>query len=314
MFPDTRSNLLIDAQPTQDWIEGKTGNVRLISLDPSKRKAVSTAATLTTGSKPATTLLSSVSALPSTTPAANRSASTPAAATSQQPTPAAATSHQPVDAIEQSNSIKPSQSTTKFTPQERSSLYRFTSGKASLSMRMDDLKKALATVIPNECNPISANEAYVSFLHDGPGGRIGFRSSTDYSRFPPTIPCIQNGCSVMDFILDPFSKHSLICACEDGKIRIHDLAHPETECRVLRMHDSRINVIVAHPSVEGVFASASVDSIVKVWYGETVCFTANQTVHSMAFLGSKHLALSCRDSVLRVFDLQANSLVYQGLV
>ncbi|KAJ3210910.1 Coronin-2B, partial [Clydaea vesicula] len=200
----------------------------------------------------------------------------------------------------------PKQPVTKTKPLPRTSLYRFTTGKASLTVRMDDLK-------------------------GGSGGRIGVWKANAFGRLPPKIPCLINGADVLDFKFNPFEANELITAAEDGKIRLFVLPEDglkedlEIPHAIFSAHPAKITSILFHQTIKNLLFSSSPDLgtpcvhmfDISDWKQpiKLRTFSVSDNILSMAVGGKNQslLATHQKDKSLKVFDICNGKLLQQTL-
>ena len=70
-------------------------------------------------------------------------------------------------------------------------------------------------------NDLVANPDRIALPLTGPGGKVAVFETSKPGRIPDGVtPVLINGTGVMDFAFDPFDHSRIVCACDDGQIRI----------------------------------------------------------------------------------------------
>lgn len=205
IFPDTKSD--VEASLTSgQWLKGAAfPGFKLTSLDPSKTAKTSVGGDDSGGGSFNVAGAASTNSL--TTAVSQLELFTSSQQQQQQQQPAAAAS----------STTTSSSSSKLFTP--KTSSYRFVSGKSLAASRLDDLK-FLSVAINGECDAIKANNLFVAFPIQGPGGRIAVWPAKKFGRLPSTkLPAVICGAEMTDFKFNPFVSDQLVTSSDDGKLR-----------------------------------------------------------------------------------------------
>lgn len=242
IFPDTRSNFLADAFPQKEWLAGSEAHVKLMSLDPIKRKPAAVTPTQSLGKNP-----------PSVSP------ETTAPIVMSTFAPAKSSTHVSPTAEEKEDLVEESSSQRNSVKLPRSSLFRFTTGKCSAYNRMDSLSN-LSHSIPNECDAIAVSKQFIFFPVQGPAGRLGIYGNSNFGRFPPAgVSCLVSGSDIWDFKVDKSRPDRVYVACDDGHVNVWDLdgGHDlSTDSQVptysFTAHPCRTSLLYLHPLVKDV--------------------------------------------------------------
>lgn len=174
--------------------------------------------------------------------------------------------------------------------------------------------------LPGECDGFHANFERVAIPLSGQGGKIAVFELSKPGRLPDgVIPSLVNGNNIMDFQFDPFDPKRLVVACDDGIVKIWNIAEGgltepiNTPTSEFAAHGDKIYFARFHPLAENVLLTASYDMNMKLWdlntKSESICLTGH-TDQIFAFSWSpcgKYGATVSKDGKIRVYDPRKSS-------
>ncbi|XP_030380973.1 coronin-7 isoform X1 [Scaptodrosophila lebanonensis] len=182
------------------------------------------------------------------------------------------------------------------------------------STHIENLRN-LSRQIPGECNGFHANHERVAVPLSGPGGKIAIFELRRPGRLPDgVIPSLVNSSNIMDFQWDPFDAQRLAVACDDGIVKIWQIAEggltepTNTPAQELKAHLDKIYFIRFHPLAADVLLTASYDMTMKLWDLNTMnemCALRGHTDQIFDFAWSpcgKLGASVCKDGKIRVYN------------
>lgn len=160
----------------------------------------------------------------------------------------------------------------------------------------------------------SANNDRVAVPLSGSGGKITILELGG-GRLPDgVIPALVNGSNIMDFQWNPFDNRQLVVACDDGSVKIWEIAEgglqesTNVPAREFIAHSEKIHFIKFHPLASNVLLTASFDMMIKLWNLETLeekqCLKGHtDQIFSFAWSACGAFgATVCKDGKIRVYD------------
>ncbi|XP_028401542.1 coronin-7-like [Dendronephthya gigantea] len=315
LFPDTHS--WEPAMTSEEWFQGGNTERSKISLDPSKRpvrelkkKDDQPAKVKSQQEKPKP--VKSEAAPPPVSSSASKEVNTPTSIKSQPDSGSSDTSA----TYKRPHKTFLSLYHSKFRHLKGSALHR--------SQYIENVRN-INTSIFGECDGFQCNSKRAAIPLEGPGGKIAVVELANTGRLPETgLPVLENKCTVMDFVMNPFDEETIAVACENGSIKLwktgaDGLKETTDEPNaVLKGHRDRPTIVRYHPTANNILTSASYDLSVNIWdvNKETVALSLGGHLEPLFSFAWKNtgdlLATFSRDQNIRLFDPRA-STSSQGL-
>lgn len=201
-----------------------------------------------------------------------------------------------------------------------------TRAKSEMFENLKNLSKSMAS----ECDLIKANIDRVAIPLAGPGGKLVVFETAKAGRLTDGVyPSFINGGTFLDFDFDPFNSHRLVCANEDGTVKVWvvpegGLVEQVNEpTSTFAAHGDKVSIVKFHPTAEGILATAAYDFTIKIWnLADTKAETHSLDGHEdqiFSFAWSqcgRHIASACKDGKIRIYSPRrsTNPMVEGGTV
>jgi len=198
--------------------------------------------------------------------------------------------------------------------------------KSEMFENLKNLSKSSAS----ECDLIKANVDRVAIPLAGPGGKLVVFETSKAGRLTDGVyPSFINGGNILDFDFDPFNTHRVVCALEDGTVKVWTVPEGGLQEQVneptssFAAHGDKVSIAKFHPTAEGILATAAYDFTIKIWnLNDTKAETHSLDGHEdqiFSFAWSqcgRHIASACKDGKIRIYSPRrsTNPLVEGGAV